>query len=322
MQILHLQKIVFVGALIVFAIYFVLSTLKYQPLVTAKSRLQALQGANISVSFQSTLTMTEDITSRTSVVTTTYYPDLSDIRFNLALELCNLAAQHHINLIIVDGSPDHTTIREQFQKAGSGYVHVYQQDTDQYVGKGGSLRQAILKATEMFKQNNIERKDAAICFTEPEKVDLMNHIHTIVKPILDGKADVIVPTRNDELFRETYPIEQYHSESFGNGHFNLLAKQFDGFGEQKLDWLFGPFVFKASLASSWLNYTGTSWDAQMIPYVRGVRNNNWRIMPVTVNFKHPREMKEQEEGDSIWTTKRLHQLNLLFDLLGKQELSP
>lgn len=307
------------GALtVLFAIYFVSTIIKYQPLVTAKSRLQALQGANISVPFQ----MTVDITSRTSVVTTTYYPDLSDIRFHLALELCKLAAQHHINLIIVDGSPDHTTIREQFQKAGGGYVHVYQQDTDQYIGKGGSLRQAILEATEMFKQNNIERKDSVICFTEPEKVDLMNHIHTIAKPILDGKADVVVPTRNDALFRETYPIEQYHSESFGNGHFNLLAKKIDGFCEQKLDWLFGPFVFKASLASNWFNYTGTSWDAQMIPYVRGVKNNHWRIMPVTVDFKHPRQMKEQEEGDSVWTNKRLHQLNLLFDLLGKQELSP
>ena len=38
-------------------------------------------------------------------------------------------------------------------------------------------------------------------FYEPEKVDLMDHVCDIVKPILNGKADVVVPTRNDELFR-------------------------------------------------------------------------------------------------------------------------
>jgi hypothetical protein len=32
-------------------------------------------------------------------------------------------------------------------------------------------------------------------------------------------------------------------------------------------------------------------------------------------------MKEQEEGDPKWTNKRLQQLNILFDLLGEQELS-
>ena len=152
----------------------------------------------------------------------------------------------------------------------------------------------------------------------------MNHVRDIVKPILNGKADVVVPTRNDELFRQTYPIEKYHSESFGNMHFNLLSKQFEGFqmkGAMKLDWLFGPFAFKTELASSRLNYGGNSWDAQMIPYVWGVRHQNWRIMSVTVNFRHPKEMKEQEEGDPVWTTKRLTQLNLLFDLLGKKELS-
>lgn len=271
----------------------------------------------------------EEISHQTCVVTVTYYPDTSDIRFRLALELCKLATRHKIHLIIVDDSPD-PTVRDRFQDGANGYVHVFQQDKDTYSGKGGALRQAIIKATEWIQENSATNSghvlsDAAICFTEPEKLDLMNHVHDIVKPILNGKVDVVVPTRNDELFRQTYPIEQYHSESFGNMHFDLLSKQLEGFqmeGATKLDWLFGPFAFKAELASSWLNYGGNSWDAQMIPYVRGVRHHNWRIMSVTVNFMQPKEMKEQEEGDPVWTTKRLTQLNLLFDLLGKKELSP
>lgn len=270
-----------------------------------------------------------EISSRTYVVTTTYYPDVNDIRFHLALEMCKLAKLYEMHLIIVDDSPDHESVRERFQQAGSNYVHTYQQDKSNYSGKGGALRQAIQQATTLIQENYTGKGNglngAVICFTEPEKVDLMNHMSAIAKPILDGATDVVIPTRDDQDFKESYPIEQYHSESFGNMHFNLLAKQFEGFqreGATELDWLFGPFAFKARLASGWLKYDGTSWDAQIIPYVRGVREENWKIMSVTVNFQHPRVMKEQEEGYSAWTKKRLLQLNLLFDLLGEKELSP
>ena len=272
----------------------------------------------------------EDICSRTCVVTVTYYPDIHDVRFQLALELCGLATRHKITLIIVDDSPD-TTVRDEMQRGSEGYVHIFQQDRDHYAGKGGALRQAIKMAKARLDGDNNSLPEAgacfvktAICFTEPEKVDLMNHIHEIVMPILAGTADVTVPSRNDALFRETYPIEQYHSESFGNMHFDLLAKNIDGFrrdGAQKMDWLFGPFALNSRLADSWLSYGGNSWDAQMVPYVRGVRAHNWSIASVPVNFRHPKEMKEQEEGDPVWTTKRLKQLNILFDLLGAKELS-
>ena len=38
--------------------------------------------------------------------------------------------------------------------------------------------------------------------------NLIEHVIEIVLPLLvGGGADVVVPARNDELFRETYPIE-------------------------------------------------------------------------------------------------------------------
>ena len=271
----------------------------------------------------------EEISRKIVVVTTTYYPDNSDIRFNLAIDLCKLANTNNIHLIIVDDSPNHNQVATKFLQTG-GYIHVYQQDKEKFIGKGGALRQSIAMAVTLLRGNNNDRGDAlnnaVICFTEPEKVDLLNHIHLIAKPILDGVTDVVIPKRNDELFKQTYPIEQYHSESFGNYHFNLLAKQLsaEGFrseGANSIDWLFGPFALKASLSRSWLTYIGTSWDAQIVPYVRGVRDNNWRITSVTVDFKHPKVMKEQEEGSSAFTKKRLMQLNLLFDLLGDKELT-
>lgn len=254
------------------------------------------------------------------LVTVTYYPNTSDIRFPLALELCQLAATNAIQTVIVDDSPDHSAVRDALEEAGKGHVKVYQQDKAIYEGKGGALRQAIYNAREFLLESN-NTNNTAICFAEPEKVDIANHVDLIVQPILDGSTDIVVPTRSEELFRETYPIEQYHSENFANLHFNSLARQYKGFqtkDAKQIDWLFGPFAFRASLADTWLNYQGTSWDAQMIPYVRAVRNESRRISSVTINFRHPKQMKEQEEGDPKWTNKRLHQLNILFDLLGKE----
>ena len=199
-------------------------------------------------------------------------------------------------------------------------VHIFKQSKEQQ-GKGGALRQAIDHATKWFIENKADLKQCAICFTEPEKLNILHHMDDIVKPLLSGEADVVVPFRNKESFQRTYPIEQYHSESFANLHFDSLAKRHDGFKNVRIDWLFGPFAFNASLALYWMQYTGKSWDAQMIPYVRGIRDHGWKVQSVNVDFLHPSEMKEQEEGDPVWTTKRLHQLNLLFDLLGKVELA-
>lgn len=256
------------------------------------------------------------------VVTVTYYADTSDVRYSLALELCKLAAAKQLLTVVVDDSPDHQTIRTSFEGAGESYVKVFQQDSTTYHGKGGALRQAIQLATVLVGNSEDKASNSIICFAEPEKVDIMNHMQQIVEPILAENADIVVPMRCDELFRKTYPIEQYHSESFANLHFNSLAQQFEEFqtpDAKQIDWLFGPFAFRATLADAWLKYEGTSWDAQMAPYVRAVRHQKKRIASVTINFLHPLQMKEQEEGDTRWTKKRLHQLNILFDILGEKE---
>ena len=272
----------------------------------------------------------EYILSRTCVVTVTYYPDIHDVRFRLALVLCELARRNNINLIVVDDSPDHETVRSRLLESGGGSggrVRVHRQDGHLFAGKGGALRQGIDLARERLVERWGGDAVAAICFTEPEKVDMMNHVRDVVLPIFEGTHDVVVPTRHDGLFRRTYPIEQYHSETFGNMHLDILAGKIDGFasgegGRVRLDWLFGPFAFHSRLADDWSNYDGNLWDAQMVPYVRGVRRRKWRIASVTIEFLHRAEMKEQEEGDAVWTAKRLNQLNVLFDVLGSKELSP
>jgi hypothetical protein len=253
---------------------------------------------------------------RLCVISVTFYTDASDVRFLLAQQLCRLATAKQIHLIIVDGSPPE--IQALLWQEQSEYVEMFRQDKEKFQGKGGSLRQAVKLAAAKLEAQGLK---AAIAFTEPEKVDFINHVYDIAQPLLEEKADVVVPMRNKNLFQQTYPIEQYHSESFANLHFDSLAQQYGGFKDVKVDWTFGPFAFNATLAKKWLDYTGNSWDAQMVPYVRGVRNDGWRVHSVEVNFELPSEMKMQEEGNPIWSSKRLHQLNVLFELLGSVELS-
>ena len=199
------------------------------------------------MSRQEERTLTEMYSANTYVVTTTYYPDTTDIRYALAEELCRLANKYRIHTFISDDSPQHVSAQTQpFGSVQGEYVHVFRQ-SEEYLGKGGGLRQSIQHAIDFIREQHPESpqdalEESAIVFAEPEKTDLMNHLGGVTKPLLAGQMDVVVPRRKDDSFRATYPIEQYHSESFGNLHFDGLAQKFDGFKGLSIDWLFGPFA--------------------------------------------------------------------------------
>jgi hypothetical protein len=136
-------------------------------------------------------------------------------------------------------------------------------------------------------------------------------------------AEIIVPRRDDSLFRRTYPMEQYHSENFANLYLDSLGK---AAGFPSIDWTMGPIIFRTSLASFWLDYMeGDLWDVQIVPMIRAWRhlrsqrgndNNSNDVASYQVAFHHPASMKEEEEGLSSWSEKRLFQLNVLFEKVG------
>ena len=138
-----------------------------------------------------------EVTRRTFVVTTTFYPDISDIRFDIAMEMCRLAKVYEMHLIIVYDSLDHEEVKDQFEGAGTlEYVHVYRQNKGRWPGKGGALKQPIRHVADLIQKKNGKLgnrlNDTVICFTEPKKVDLMNRMSLVSKPKLDGDADVVV----------------------------------------------------------------------------------------------------------------------------------
>eukprot|EP00751_Fragilariopsis_kerguelensis_P001817 CAMPEP_0170822136 /NCGR_PEP_ID=MMETSP0733-20121128/43553_1 /TAXON_ID=186038 /ORGANISM="Fragilariopsis kerguelensis, Strain L26-C5" /LENGTH=394 /DNA_ID=CAMNT_0011184185 /DNA_START=1 /DNA_END=1186 /DNA_ORIENTATION=- len=243
------------------------------------------------------------------------------------------------------------TIRNNLAMAGGGYVTVIPQTWKGK--KGAALREGITKARELLSEynainndddtdheckhnNNNNTIEPIIGFQELEKVDMIQHWDSIARNFVStttsidppagsassiittstttaAVADIVVPRRNDTLFQEFYPQEQYHTEQFANLFLNSLAKEMRIGFPTSLDWTHGPVAFKASLAPHWLDYKGELWDAQLVPIINAFfsQDHGAQILSYEVLYRHPKSMKQQEEGSLLFNEKRLYQLNFL-----------
>ena len=263
-----------------------------------------------------TQTNDEQRLARLIVVAPTYYYDTNDIRYRLGLESCQQAAEHKIQLVLVDASPSHT-IRDGLEEAGCGFVRVIPQTSKGK--KGAALREGIAKALILLKHNDDDDDDcengtAVIGFQELEKVDMIRHWKSIARSLLIKSSDIVAVRRDNEMFRNSYPIEQFHAEQFANMFLDSLANKI---GLPSIDWTAGPVAFKASIAHRWLSYKGEVWDAQLVPMIEAFIEGA-KISSFDVTYRHPESMKEQEEGNPIFNEKRLHQLNFLSNTVGKR----
>jgi hypothetical protein len=266
------------------------------------------------------------------VVAPTFYASTDaskDNRYALGLECCRKAAEHGVRLIFVDASHQHQVVCKAMVKEGTDsqgrmWVSVVPQTAEGK--KGAALKEAIEVARKELAANfpSVAEQDTFIAFQEPEKVDMISFWKDITNHMQTTQSEIVVPRRDDNLFRQTYPIEQYHSENFANLYLDSLGK---AVGFPSVDWTMGPIIFRTSLASYWLEYTeGDLWDVQIVPMIRAWRHlqsqkrddkgNEVHVSSYNVNFHHPASMKQGEEGLSTWSEKRLFQLNVLFEKVG------
>ena len=81
----------------------------------------------------------------------------------------------------------------------------------------------------------------------------------------------------------------------------------------------GPVLFRSTVAHYWLDYReGETWDAQLVPIVDAYVQGRCTVMSYEIDYHHPIAMKEQEQGQSMWNEKRLHQINVLTQTVGKR----
>ena len=251
------------------------------------------------------------------VVAPTFYSSTQDTRYLLGLDACRQAAKYGIHLTLIDASPSQD-VKKGLEAAGireaSGEKFV-QVKTQTSIGKKGvALREGIQEALRYLNERSPENKDGFIGFQELEKVDLFRHWNSIIQNMVDTKADVCVPKRRETEFQNTYPIEQYHSEMFANFMLNSLGAPLT---LTQSDWTNGPLAFRISQSHHWLQYNGELWDAQLTPLVEA-HLAGAKVSSFEIDYNHPKEMKNMEQGVAAWNEKRLYQLNVLSDTVGKR----
>src|SRR3990167_5815098 len=177
----------------------------------------------------------------------------------------------------------------------------------------------------------------AVVLTEAEKVSLITDcLNQVVAPIIQGKADIIIPKRNENLFKETYPFYMYEAEIEGNETFNEELKSHKLISpDQSFDMFFGPRVFanNKKITSLFLKeYTFKvdhmafpKWyfDAEdlsntnFFPAVSALRKG-YKVVSVEVPFKYPHSQKLNEEGKNkhrFEEKRKMQRISIKIELL-------
>jgi len=238
---------------------------------------------------------------REVVVTTTFYNNVSELRFKLACELVAKAVTAGYPVFIIDASPN-PEIAEKLRELGA---LVFPQ---QCKGMGPGRRQAFFHATEVASQKNAD----IVVWTEPEKVSLIGLIPKFTAPIAAGMADIAILRRSQKSW-ETWPAFQKESEEKANEVYNEV------FFTRGFDPMAGPVAFRISMASYFafcyaaLEISDIE-DTYIQHYAPAIaRAENERVVSIEVDITYPTEQKVEEEQalNKEMVEKRKWQLDTL-----------
>lgn len=233
--------------------------------------------------------------------TTTFYQSIHDLRFFFTLLTVTLARGNGYVTIVVDNSPD-PNVALCLRQAGA---FVFEQER---AGMGSSRRQVILTC-EFYSAERLGA-EPIILWLEPEKYDLIRFIPEIVKPITEGKAKIVYPSRTDASWA-TYPEYQIISEKAANAVYEQVTGR-------KIDVMFGPVAFSPSEVKWFFTYEAEKfglsdrWDSHHIPPMQAIASGV-KVETVPVDFIYPPEQKRIEENDEAMRAKREQQLSELSE---------
>lgn len=160
--------------------------------------------------------------------------DTAGIRGDLALDLTGKALSLGLHIVICEGgsSRDFLSALERYKSRGLIVV------TSNEKGRGPQRKTAFETAATLPKAQ-------VIIYTQAEKKTIPDYAADISRPILEGKADIVVPSRNPELFEQYYPDYMRRSELRVNATYDRLMRQARIMTtDQSFDWFFGPVAFK------------------------------------------------------------------------------
>lgn len=245
------------------------------------------------------------------------------IRGDLALEFVQIAKKAEYQIVVSDGKSSKTFKKVITSISGINII------MRRVVGLSPSKRRIIKKASKL---SNVK----VIVLCEPEKVSLIDSINRIVQPLLTGEADIIIPKRQEDLFKLTYPNYQDESETEANILYNENLKLYGLLPSQgeELDLFFGPraFINERKIVSLFLKkyvvgkkedeiylYLGPEGYSNTLffPLIEALKRK-FLVKSVTVPFSYPKLQKENEEKGErdLFITKRKNQrMGILIELL-------
>lgn len=256
------------------------------------------------------------------VATTTFYPNwepgdggetpsIDKVRGDLALKAINAATANGYQIVVVDGGSS-----EAFVHAVNDLGVDVQGEVER--GMSSSRRQAfeVVSGLEGVK---------VICWTEPEKVSITQDcIARAVQPILDGDADIVVPTRDEDAFG-TYPDYQADFEKTSNHLWNDILRRHDLLSDDaaEIDAWIGPRFFRndpkivqlfkekyefISDTQSGLKQDAPElWpNALFLPLVAAL-HKGYKVQGVDVPYRHPAEQTAIEQDSDVFRQKRATQ---------------
>ena len=191
--------------------------------------------------------MEEKINSATiALALSTYYPKwykgtlrsvkhTDKVRGDLSLEFLKKAVKRGYKVVVVDAKSNNS-FRSQLSSLHG--INLLKKKVS--MQRSPSRRLAFKKASSL---PGVE----VIVYSDPEKVSFVEDaIDKVARPIIEDKADIVVPKRKISLFQKTYPLYQYNSETEANKLYSSLLRTNGILPEdsEDLDLFFGPKAFR------------------------------------------------------------------------------
>lgn len=244
--------------------------------------------------------------------------DVSGLRGDLAIRMLRSAKEQGYQVGVVDGGSS-DAFRNVLQDSLGITV-----SNEKQRGMSPGRRQA-------FKEVNAMEGVKVVAWIEPEKVSMVDHLLKAAKPIIEGKADVVIPKRDAAAF-VTYPDYQAEWENKANKEFNqqlkdhgLLqddAEDLDVWGGTRLlkndPGVIQLFTHQWELDQNNPKFDGGKMDPELWPNALflPVIGTLWRdklagrapsIVSVQVDYRHPAEQTAMEQNSPAFEAKRKQQ---------------
>ena len=235
-------------------------------------------------------------------VTGTYYTDLNDVRFEIALDTAKKWKELELPFVVVDGSPD-SKVAGALRARGATVLTAYALGI-------ASQRQGGARYV-------IDQGGNKIITSEPEKPSMPEFAEEISR-MLDKNSVVVIG--RTEASKESMPPFQRRTEE-------LIGWLFKHILGMPADSLAGPRGYNRQGMQHLLDYPSDTPNMKKWPYmyytVLAAMANGERVGKIKVDLMYPKSMVKQETDNLDFDGKRYEQARMQAHiLLGEESEAP